>query len=850
MFLTEEVKAELLKYLTITLEPITHSPPELLATYVITIINNKDKTKEELRVKCEKLLETFLFSSTKPFVSKFFELLEDVESPSFIDMLYAEMGIERKAKKDNKEPQQKFQRSHDSRNHSEEEEYSQKRESTPEDEPVNIIVTKKQRVSDHDSKSTNNSREREDENRNRDSRRDNKVSERKAEDTVLRPLKTLEKSSKEGRERYDPSLDPLDVRSQIGRSNNNPISTLQISNNKHNNPVSQGDGRIRQCYSFFNRGFCEKGSNCQYYHGEHMEMDLSELEQLRPISHQQPMVFTPLTGNNSAKASFGISSMPQDQKSKSGSHYFQQEKMNSNQYNPYQIIANNSQNPNNNLTANNPYIPPSVRTSKSNKEEKDLHIQLNNDNETENNFAPPENINEYKFNNKPVNTFPLSRVRVDTSFSTVICLLNVPHKDNSISKLDEHFNKFGPIVNIEVLQNEKKAKIKFSSHRDAHSALKSPEAVFGNRFIKVLWNEQVDSHVSLVNAEEKKLEEERKAEEEKKKEEQRKAEQKKAEERRAKLLADRLEAAKKKAAKPDPVAKSAITKKRTDLISAKKKLLDQMIETLKKPELPLEKKQQMLKEVAALKNTIKDDLTKLAQENATVTPVPVPTPKPTFVSPVKKDKPSAITAETEAEGNQDLNIIADELNNLTKKAEQLGVFNKPARGRGRSRGGFHASTVPPKRPSHFSIDRRPTAFKLTGMPAGNLDEPLLFAHFSKFGTVQSVKIVGNDAIVKMEVRYQAEKALLNGMVINQHKARGHWYVSEEVAPTDMAVETNDTTSNNSNNNFEPEIETGPENITIENAPETDSNETDIKTSSSLETTTQSHVDQKDDMEVI
>lgn len=67
-------------------------------------------------------------------------------------------------------------------------------------------------------------------------------------------------------------------------------------------------------------------------------------------------------------------------------------------------------------------------------------------------------------------------------------------------------------------------------------------------------------------------------------------------------------------AKPDMIAKTAITKKRTDLISAKKKLLDQMIETLKKPELPLEKKQQMLKEVEALKNTIKDDLTKLAQE--------------------------------------------------------------------------------------------------------------------------------------------------------------------------------------------------------------------------------------------
>jgi hypothetical protein len=262
-----------------------------------------------------------------------------------------------------------------------------------------------------------------------------------------------------------------------------------------------------------------------------------------------------------------------------------------------------------------------------------------------------------------------------------------------------------------------------------------------------------------------------------------------------------------------------------------------MIETLKKPELSLEKKQQMLKEVEALKNTIKDDLTKLAQQNAAVSPVSVPTPKPTFISPIKKLSNSIDTGE----GDQDLNIIADELSNLTKKTEQLGVFNnKPARGRGR--GGFHATTVAPKRPSHLSIDRRPTAFKLTGMPSGNLDEPLLTAHFSKFGTVQSVKIVGNDAIVKMELRYQAENALLNGMIINQHKARGLWYVPEEVATNEMTVD--ETTSNNSNN-FEQEIETGQENI--ENVSETN-------TTSSIETTAeaidQSLVNRKDEMEVI
>jgi hypothetical protein len=66
-------------------------------------------------------------------------------------------------------------------------------------------------------------------------------------------------------------------------------------------------------------------------------------------------------------------------------------------------------------------------------------------------------------------------VRPDTSGSTVLCLLNVPHNLNSIGKIDEHFSKFGPIVNIEILQNEKKSRIRFSAHRDALAAYKSPD---------------------------------------------------------------------------------------------------------------------------------------------------------------------------------------------------------------------------------------------------------------------------------------------------------------------------------------------------------------------------------------
>jgi hypothetical protein len=75
------------------------------------------------------------------------------------------------------------------------------------------------------------------------------------------------------------------------------------------------------------------------------------------------------------------------------------------------------------------------------------------------------------------------------SDSTLLCILNIPRELNTISKIDEHFSKFGPVVNIEILQNEKKARVKFSSHRDAVSAMKSPEvcgvksAIVGSIFV-------------------------------------------------------------------------------------------------------------------------------------------------------------------------------------------------------------------------------------------------------------------------------------------------------------------------------------------------------------------------------
>ncbi|XP_077293193.1 zinc finger protein swm isoform X2 [Arctopsyche grandis] len=69
-------------------------------------------------------------------------------------------------------------------------------------------------------------------------------------------------------------------------------------------------------------------------------------------------------------------------------------------------------------------------------------------------------------------------------------LKKVPSGLNDIMHLNNHFSKFGKIVNIQVCYEDdpEAALITFSSHTEANVAYKSTEAVLNNRFIKVFWH--------------------------------------------------------------------------------------------------------------------------------------------------------------------------------------------------------------------------------------------------------------------------------------------------------------------------------------------------------------------------
>lgn len=96
---------------------------------------------------------------------------------------------------------------------------------------------------------------------------------------------------------------------------------------------------------------------------------------------------------------------------------------------------------------------------------------------------------EASFKKKP---FDFTRLgpRMKNPANSSLELKKVPPGLNNITHLNNHFSKFGKIVNIQVCYegDPEAAIVTFSSHAEANAAYRSTEAVLNNRFIKVFWH--------------------------------------------------------------------------------------------------------------------------------------------------------------------------------------------------------------------------------------------------------------------------------------------------------------------------------------------------------------------------
>ncbi|PIA29305.1 hypothetical protein AQUCO_06100076v1 [Aquilegia coerulea] len=63
----------------------------------------------------------------------------------------------------------------------------------------------------------------------------------------------------------------------------------------------------------------------------------------------------------------------------------------------------------------------------------------------------------------------------------------IPLQNNKRETLLSHFQKFGKVIDIYIPLNSEKAFVQFSKREEAEAALKAPDAVMGNRFIRLWW---------------------------------------------------------------------------------------------------------------------------------------------------------------------------------------------------------------------------------------------------------------------------------------------------------------------------------------------------------------------------
>ncbi|NWU78749.1 RBM27 protein, partial [Onychorhynchus coronatus] len=84
--------------------------------------------------------------------------------------------------------------------------------------------------------------------------------------------------------------------------------------------------------------------------------------------------------------------------------------------------------------------------------------------------------------------------------NTKLEVRKIPPELNNITQLNEHFSKFGTIVNIQVaFQNDPEAAlIQYLSNDEARKAISSTEAVLSNRFIRVLWHRESEQQPTLL----------------------------------------------------------------------------------------------------------------------------------------------------------------------------------------------------------------------------------------------------------------------------------------------------------------------------------------------------------------
>ncbi|XP_077448257.1 RNA-binding protein 27 isoform X2 [Stigmatopora argus] len=431
-------------------------------------------------------------------------------------------------------------------------------------------------------------------------------------------------------------------------------------------------------------------------------------------------------------------------------------------------------------------------------------------------------IQKPNFNNK--GGFPKRNFHVNTKLE----VRNIPPELNTITKLNEHFSKFGMIVNIQVVfgGDPEVALIQFTSNEEARRAMYCAEAVLNNRFINMRWHRKANvlgihqleqGMVSQVAAATANL-----------------VPQGVKQHNPAAYVLNKnrspapvgttnppdslnpnaeainvalaltnthkspyvstpLKTSSKclgKTAKPLE-AQEALKKKQEalklqhDLRKKKQEMLKKQIECQKALINRLEKNRGMkAEERAAIMKTLKELTEKIAHLQNEMNPA-------SQVSKASQNQPKTKTdAQKELldaeldfhkkmSSGEDTTDLKRKLGQLQKEATQLGILRSPtSRGRGRGKATLEAGAVRNRgrvgSVNRMVVDHRPRALSIIGVTQEEKEE--LTSHFMKFGDLEDLRDQDATSVVMtFKTRNQAENAANQGSKFKGRVLQISWY---------------------------------------------------------------------------
>ncbi|TYI75220.1 hypothetical protein E1A91_D07G259600v1 [Gossypium mustelinum] len=386
-----------------------------------------------------------------------------------------------------------------------------------------------------------------------------------------------------------------------------------------------------------------------------------------------------------------------------------------------------------------------------------------------------------------------SRKPTQKAFRTLF-VNGIPQKSNKREALLSHFRKFGQIIDIYIPSNSERAFVQFSRREEAEAALKSPDAVMGNRFIKLWWANRdsipddavksgsgiaVNPHgltapafqVQPVAARGK----------------------------------DNLQpTAQKSNVVHDADLPPSLNSPRPVNLNGPKASppLQKKLETLEQMKEELRKKQEMLEQK---RNDFRRQLDKLQKQSSGVkgdlhTEQAAKRQKvgiaadPAKASTSSSSEPAAFVATP-------CTVVTDK----NKSTENLALQESTS-----SKHHSHPSAVVghPIMINKYKLDNRPTAFQVNPpLPAGFADVDVLKQHFSQYGDLVSVELqdvekddnTGSEAshncsvLITYSTHHSAEKAYADGKCWKTHNLQLSWQTSsnDQHSRKETDVETNE-----------------------------------------------------------